>query len=415
MFRSFYTVFAGENQWPEFFKTFKVLLSRGSSGFLVSRFETSFASFVGRRHATAFGSGRMALFAILKALDITSEDEVVLQAFTCNVVPRVIKETGATPVYVDIDPRTFNMDMDLLEAAVTERTRAVIVQHTFGITPDSDRLRDILAGRNIAVIEDCAHAFRPLPNGALGNTNGFAFFSTDHTKPLNTHVGGVACCNSKEHSKRIIELASEAKSLNFLQEKKLQISFLLEFMTHRPSLYSIMRFPMAILIRCGFFFTWSDHHAINGAGKDSGIYRMTDFQAMLGLSQLEQVQDNISHRKAVFSILEEKFGWFQEENIAPLLRYAMCVQNQEEFHNSMPATLSQSIWFESPVSGGSAVFADTDYAIGKCPVAEKVCLSVVNIPINRKIPISVYQKLKSIRTMDVASLQQNVCVIRQYD
>lgn len=389
-----YTVFSGENSWSEFFSGLWALLFGRDDDSTVARFEEAFARFIGRRHGSAFGSGRMALYAILESLDIGPNDEVILQAFTCNVVPRAILARGAAPVYVDIDPVTFNMDAASLAAALGERTRAVIVQHTFGVPPDVTKLRQSMAGRDLAVIEDCAHAFKPLSSGELGDGRGFSFFSTDHTKPLNTHVGGLACCDSDAHAERIAALASSARRLGFFTRKRLLLTFLLEFIGHRPSLYPVLRFGLALLTRLRVPFTWADHHEIAGSGKHSGLYRMSAFQARLGLSQLTRVEANIAHRCAVFRRLERELGWYGTDQVYPALRYAMLVQNREQFGHSVTGGLARSVWFDAPVSGGAAVFADVRYKPGQCPVAERVAAHVVNIPISAKIPAAVFEQFR---------------------
>jgi perosamine synthetase len=410
--RPVYTVFSGENTWSEFFSGLRTLPFGGDEDSTVSRFERAFARFTGRRHGAAFGSGRMALYAILEVLEIGPGDEVILQAFTCNVVPRAILARGATPVYVDIDPVTFNMDCAGLAAALGERTRAVIVQHTFGVPPDVVGLRKALSGHRVAVIEDCAHGFRPLPTGALGDVRGFSFFSTDHTKPLNTHVGGVACCDSDTHAQRIAALAGGARRLGFFGRKRLMLSFLLEFIGHRPSLYPITRFGLSILTRLRLPFTWADHHAIAGSGRNSGLYRMTGFQAQLGLSQLERVEANMAHRCAMFQHLEGKLGWYCTGRAYPVLRYAMLVEDRDGFIRSVAGGLARSIWFDAPVSGGAAVYADVLYVAGQCPVAERVAAHVVNIAISSKVPSAAFEHIQranaAIHRIDIAGIRSGV-------
>ena len=412
MLRPVYTVFSGENTWPEFFAGLWALPFGGDNDTAVSRFEKAFARFTGRRHGAAFGSGRMALYAILESLDIGPGDEVILQAFTCNVVPRAILARGATPVYVDIDPVTFNMDCAGLSAALGERTRAVIVQHTFGVPPDVAGLHQSLSGHQVAVIEDCAHGFRPLPSGALGDKRGFSFFSTDHTKPLNTHVGGVACCDSDAHAERIAALAGGARRLGFFRRKRLLLSFLLEFIGHRPWLYPISRFGLAILTRLRLPFTWADHHAITGRGRNSGLYRMTGFQARLGLSQLERVEANMAHRCAMFNRLEGELGWYGTGRSYPVLRYAMLVEDRDGFIRSVAGGLARSVWFDAPVSGGAAVYADVRYVPGQCPVAERVAAHIVNIAISSKVPAAAFERIHragvEIHRIDIAGIRSGV-------
>src|SRR3989344_4808478 len=129
---------------------------------LRSELSRSFAS-----SAALFGSGRDALLASLRALELKSGEEVIIQAFTCVVVPNAVHAAGGVPVYADIDPETLNLDLEKIQRSITPRTRAVICQHTFGIPVDTKRLRAICDKRKIALIEDAAHVIPE--NGGVGS------------------------------------------------------------------------------------------------------------------------------------------------------------------------------------------------------------------------------------------------------
>src|SRR5690349_4196963 len=110
---------------------------------IISRYEKSFANYLGVASAHTFWKGRVALYAILKAMQIGPGDEVILPAFTCVVVPNAVRFTGATPVYVDIASGTYNIDPEAIVKVVTPNTRAIVVQHTFGISADLHALTEI--------------------------------------------------------------------------------------------------------------------------------------------------------------------------------------------------------------------------------------------------------------------------------
>ncbi|MGI0148096.1 MAG: DegT/DnrJ/EryC1/StrS family aminotransferase, partial [Thermoplasmata archaeon] len=145
----------------------------------VLQYEEAFAGLVATPFARTFWKGRVALYAILRTLEIGHEDEVILPAFTCVVVPNAVRFAGATPVYADIVPGGYNLDPAGVERAVTPRTRAIIVQHTFGIPADLDPLLEIARRHGLAVIEDCAHSlgseYRERGVGTFGLA---AFFSS---------------------------------------------------------------------------------------------------------------------------------------------------------------------------------------------------------------------------------------------
>ena len=104
----------------------------------VDKFQNAFAEWLGVRSAFAFWKGRVALYAILRALGIGEGDEVILPGYTCVMDVNPIKYLGARAVFVDIEPATYNLDVRLLEDAITARTKAIIAQHTYCLLYTSD-------------------------------------------------------------------------------------------------------------------------------------------------------------------------------------------------------------------------------------------------------------------------------------
>src|SRR5207302_769094 len=102
--------------------------------------------------------GRVALYDILRRLRVGPGDEVLLQAFTCVAVPEAIMATGATPVWVDLAANSVNLDPTDLAAKINPRTRAVIVQHTFGVPADLDAILPVVERHGLPLVEDCCHS-----------------------------------------------------------------------------------------------------------------------------------------------------------------------------------------------------------------------------------------------------------------
>ena len=124
----------------------------------VKTFEQEFANYIGVSDCVGCNSGTDALILALRALKIGPGDEVITTPFTFFASAEVISAVGATPVFVDIDAGTFNMDVDRLEAAITEKTKAIMPVHIFGQPMEMTQLMDIANRHNLAVIEDCAQS-----------------------------------------------------------------------------------------------------------------------------------------------------------------------------------------------------------------------------------------------------------------
>ena len=151
-------------------------------GPVVSEFEQQFAEYVGTSHAIGCNSGTDALYLAILALEIGPGDEVITPSFTFFATAEMVSQTGATPVFVDIDPLTFNLDPHKLEAAITSKTKAIIPVHLFGQAVDMTTVTAIAEKHHLFVIEDCAQAtgakWQDKQVGSWGHINAFSFFPT---------------------------------------------------------------------------------------------------------------------------------------------------------------------------------------------------------------------------------------------
>ncbi|HTL89233.1 MAG TPA: DegT/DnrJ/EryC1/StrS family aminotransferase [Leptolyngbya sp.] len=151
-------------------------------GAAIETFESQFAQYVGVDHTIACNSGTDALFLALRALNIGVGDEVITSPFTFIATAETISAVGATPVFIDIDPHTFNLDLNQIEAAITEKTKAIVPVHLFGQPVDMTRLMSIAHAHHLFVIEDCAQAtgaeWAGKRVGSLGHIGCFSFYPT---------------------------------------------------------------------------------------------------------------------------------------------------------------------------------------------------------------------------------------------
>jgi dTDP-4-amino-4,6-dideoxygalactose transaminase len=160
------------------------LLTRGDFilGQDVADFETAFARYIGVRYALGVNSGTDALFLSLKALGVGPGDEVIVPTYTYIATAFAVTYTGATPVFVDIDPATHNIDPSKCAAAVTQRTKALLPVHLYGQAADMNPILKIARSKGLAVLEDAAQAhgtlYRDRKVGALGDAGAFSFYPT---------------------------------------------------------------------------------------------------------------------------------------------------------------------------------------------------------------------------------------------
>lgn len=169
-----------------------------SSGKFVSEFETTFANYCEVRYGIAVCNGTVALHLALEALGIGAGDEVIIPAFTMIATAAAVCYTGARPVFVDANPDTWNLDPDLVEDKVTDRTKAILPVHIMGYPCDMNKLQGIAEKYGLFVLEDAAEAhgalWRGRKVGSLGNLATFSFFAN---KNLTTGEGGMVVTNDE--------------------------------------------------------------------------------------------------------------------------------------------------------------------------------------------------------------------------
>ena len=184
-------------------------------GSRVKALEEMFADYCGARHAIATSSGTTALHTALLAHDIGPGHEVITTPFSFIATANAILFTGARPIFVDIDPETLNLDAELVEAAITPQTRALLPVHLYGHAADMSALMAIAERHGLAVIEDAAQAHGAAYNGQRVGTWGTGCFSFYPTKNMTTAEGGILTTNDDEIAERARMLRSHGQSARY--------------------------------------------------------------------------------------------------------------------------------------------------------------------------------------------------------
>lgn len=225
-----------------------------SKGRFIGEFERRFADFAGARHAATVANGTVALHLALVALGIGPGDEVVVPTLTYVASVNAITYTGATPVFVDSLPDTWQMDPDDVRRKITPRTRAVLAVHLYGHPCAMDELQSLTCRNGIYLIEDCAEAigtlYRGRHVGTFGNVGTFSFFGN---KTITTGEGGMLVTNDETLHERAVHFRGQGLA------------------AHRQY--------------------WHDVVGYN--------YRMTNICAALGVAQLERVNEFIERKRQI--------------------------------------------------------------------------------------------------------------------
>ncbi len=261
----------------------------------IGEFEAAFSERLDGRYAIAVSFGRMAFYYILKALDLPAGSEVVFPALTFWVVPEMARVLGLRPVFVDVDPATFNLDPAALRRAITGKTRAVVPTHLYGLPCDMDAILDIAARHNLAVIEDCAHAlgatYRGRPVGTFGDA---ALFSFQTLKPLNTYGGGMAVVRDAALARAVGGLARAEPWPSESEVRRRLFSGRVQRIAIRPSVFRWTLFPL--LWAASYLSARPDVYLWEGIRRLDALpegyrRRYSNVQAVLGLAGLRRLAD----------------------------------------------------------------------------------------------------------------------------
>jgi perosamine synthetase len=239
-----------------------------SEGPFIQRFESAMAGLTGRRHAVAVCNGSAALDVALQALELKPGDEVILPSFTIISCVLGILRLGAKPVVVDADPKTWNLDVTKVEDKITDRTRAVMAVHIYGMTVDMEPLLALAKRRGLMVVEDAAEAIGQTcriggaarPCGSFGDISVFSFYPNKH---ITTGEGGMVLTNDDR-------LAGRCRSIRNL---------------------------------C--FGTGDErfHHEELGYN-----YRMCNLQAAVGCAQAERIEASVRRKREIGARYQEAFA-----------------------------------------------------------------------------------------------------------
>lgn len=333
--------------------------------------------------------GRVALYALLKALDIASGDEVLTQAFTCVAVPEGIMAAGAKPVWIDIISDGYNMDPDDLERKITSKTRAIIVQHTYGIPANMDAIMAIAERRNISVIEDCCHTLASTYDGKpVGSFGVGSFYSFEWGKPIVAGIGGAAVVNDPALRERVAAQYIAYRTPAAGNQLKLQLQYLAHRFLYRPVLYWPVRWLFHTLGKVGAAESNYNPMQEGQVAEDFSLRMIPPLQARLK-HKLEELEVVTAHSRNVVAQYRQgirvdsvKHPQIPSKGEAVFARYPLIVPDKRAFlMAARRANVELAEWYTTPVhplKGNelSLVY----YEPGSCPNAEQRCREVVTLP-----------------------------------
>jgi len=367
----------------------KLLCRPGLAGGMdsVQKYEHAFTrTIVGDEdlHALGFWRGRIALWTILRALDLTAGDEVVLPAYTCEMVPIAIKFAGAKCVYVDVEPREFNASVRSIADALTNRTRVILCQHTYGIAQAAQKLLSLATARQTTLVEDCCQMISVNSHySGVAAAGAAAFFSTQWNKPFSTGLGGMAVFKDPQ-------LYASARNIRTTffhgndnrQAWLLTLQILLHHFLARPRTQATIAAVYRQAQRLGWIRGTNTIEEYGHVMPHGYLAGATNVQAMVGLEQLRRWPENVRHRRTLTRFYLEHLPALGVD-VAPikagseepiLWAVPLLVENKHEILTlAAKQGLPVATWFDRIPAHINPATADRyDYRPGQCPRSEQM-------------------------------------------
>lgn len=330
-----------------------------TTGPAVDEFERAIAQYVGARYAVSFSNGTAALHGACFAAGIEEGDEVITTPMTFAASANCVLYQKGTPVFADIDPRTYNLDPIAVERAITPRTKAIIPVHFTGQPAAMQEIHRIANEHGLVVIEDAAHALGATYQGKrIGALSDMTMFSFHPVKHITSGEGGIITTNDETYYQK-----------------------LLQFRTH-----GITKHANQLMDRHGPWYYEMQFLGFN--------YRMTDIQAVLGTSQLKKIERFIELRKQYVALYEQAF-----RNLPELTTPYQDGVGESSWHlyiirlNQNKLKVSRKEIFEALLNENIGVnvhyipvhwmpyYQELGYSRGICPHAEALYEDIITLPL----------------------------------
>lgn len=328
-----------------------ILTEKSGMGPRVLEFEKEFARYVGAKHAVAMSSGTASLHAALLIAGVKQGDEVIVPSFTFHATAEVVLLAGAEPIFADIDPDTYTVTADTVEAAMTRNTKVIMPVHLYGLPADLDPLKKLARERGVTLIEDAAQAHGAEYNGAkIGSIGDMTCFSFYAGKNMTTGEGGMVTTNDDDYSEKLRMIRTHGEQ--------------------RPY------WPTTV----------------------GNNYRMSELLAAIGLAQLKKLPSFLERRRKNAQFLGEKIGVLGK--VAPpkepegrkhawylytlRLRGANAGKRNKVIEKLRSRNIEAAVYYESPLHM-LPLYRERSTARRPLPETEKACRQVFSLPVHPRL------------------------------
>jgi dTDP-4-amino-4,6-dideoxygalactose transaminase len=370
----------------------------------------------------AYTSARGALAACLSAAKVGPDDEVLLSAFTCLAVPTAVLAADAKPRYCDIDPRTLNITPESVKAAITAKTRAVVVQHTLGSAAQVAEIMQMVSRLGILVIEDCALAIGTKRSGRLvGSFGNATIFSMELSKTISVGWGGILIVNDAKLAARVADGYHRARQLPPTRILRMALQTAICGILYLPRLYRQGRKFVTAGFKFRLFGPSTPAAENEGRVAADFVSKLAGPQAALGVRQWARLGDiarscesnGTRIRKCLKNLGYIPLGSFGEEFLSVSPRVPFLVANRLAIMEWFRVTgVELGSWFDGPLTPlpEAAVFA---YNRNGFPNALFIAEHIVNIPCHSRLISSDIDRIEGAMSQYAAAHPEDLQIQRR--
>jgi len=358
----------------------------GNNPKYVKEFERKFKDHSGL-HSFTFGSGRSALTAIIRALDINKGDAVLLPAFTCIAVPNAFWFEGVEVEFYDIELDTYGPSLADIKIRFSSnpKIKAIVIQHSFGLIGNEfESVIEFAQSQDLLIVEDCAHTMdSKLGDKLVGQFGHATFYSMERSKVISTFFGGIACTNDPEIASRLAVHQEKAENPSIVLTRKILENFIFTYQTQRHKDRWIKKLPQYLFFKSSYL-TSNSGEELRSVKPVNYFRKLSEAQAAIGISQLDKMAWARKVRQQVAQ--EWKFWTNARELQGPrvknradnvMLRYPVLVSPEQKNDLSWLDHLGAEIgvWYKSQLH-------PIEKVIDGCPNALFASQRCINLPIN---------------------------------
>ena len=336
-----------------------------------------------------FSSGREALLAYLKSVGLKPGEEVIVQGYTCVVIPNAIHAAGGVPIYADIDPETLNLDLSSVRAAISPRTRVIICQHTFGIPAEVLSLRSLCDEYGILLIEDLAHFIPETCDGQqqVGRYGDAVLLSFGRDKALSGIAGGAVICRKSAMDAAMHALSEASDDCSFFECIQL-LCYPILYALSRPMIgLGIGKGVLSLARMTGIMPAILTEREKNGS-MSPVLRRMPNVCAFLALQQWRRLSFINAHRRSLTAYYFQharKHGWPVLSHVLTSLalqKFPLFVSGAEGIRHLLKTKnihLDDG-WTGCTVCPSCVENDNVNYRSGESPCAEMAGAQILSLP-----------------------------------